>query len=155
VPQPEVTTGTAAGGAIPHHAVMRKLGTIALGVVIALGLALPAHAAPRRERYVANDAHFVLLAFLSGWSGIAMEGNISFVPTSDHAMIKIDDAVATGNVPVIVSTVDGVRHECLAAGRITALRGLVAHQRTWLYVMDTTYKGRCHAGATTGVISLL
>jgi hypothetical protein len=134
---------------------MRKLGTLALGVVMAFGLALPAHAAPQRQRYVANDAHVLLLAALSGWSGIALEGSISFVPRSEHAMIKIDDAVATDNVPVIVSTVDGMRYQCLAAGRITALRGLVPHQRTWLYVLDATYKGRCHAGATTGVISLL
>jgi hypothetical protein len=134
---------------------MRKLVTLALAAAIGIGFMQPVHAAPPRHRYVAHDAHFVVLAFLSGWTGVAMEGTLSFVPSSDHALIKLDDAVAKGNVPVIVSTVDGARHECVAAGRITVLRNLVPKRRTYLSVLDQTYRGGCAMGATTGVISLL
>jgi hypothetical protein len=134
---------------------MRKLAAIALGTIVALGLAAPAHAAPQRHRYVAHDSHFGVLAFVSGWTGIALEGTVSFVPTRDRATVTIDDVLADGTVPVIVSTVDGVRRECVAVGSKVTLGGLVPNRRTYLYVLDTTFKGRCTMGATAGVISLL
>jgi hypothetical protein len=134
---------------------MRKTITVLLGLALALGVALPAKAADgHRVRYVAHDAHFVVLAFVSGWTGVAMEGTISFVPTGDRATVKIDDVLAEGTVPVVVSTVDGARHTCMNAGSTTTLRDLVPNRRTYLYVLDETYRGRCRMGATTGIITL-
>src|SRR5207248_1550162 len=89
---------------------MRKWATLALGFVVAVGLAFPARAAAPQQRYVAQGDNFVLLAFMSSWTGIPVRGLVSFVPTADHATVTIHDALATGSVRVVISSADGVRY---------------------------------------------
>jgi hypothetical protein len=84
-----------------------------------------------------------------------MRGTVSFVPSANHASIKIADVEAHGTVPVVLSTADGVRRQCVATGAKTTLTDLIAGQRVWVYVLDSAHRGRCDMGATTGVLSIL
>jgi hypothetical protein len=134
---------------------MRKWGTFALGIVLALGIATPAHAgAVERHRYVANDFGSFVLAGVSQRSGMAVDGTVLFKATHDHVMVKIADRVAKGTVPLIINTTDGRRSQCVAVGRATRIDGLVAGEWVGFTLLDATYKGECHAGATAGMLTI-
>jgi hypothetical protein len=133
---------------------MRKLGTLALGVLLALGLMSPAQAAAIQHHYVAQGDDFVLLAFVSGWTGVPLRGTMSFVPTSNHASVKIADAAAVGTVPVVISSANGARYACVPVGAKTTIGDLVAGSRVWLYVLDAAHRGNCSVGGTTGLLTV-
>lgn len=133
---------------------MRKLGTLALGITLALAIASPAHAAPAKHRYVATGDDFTLQAFVSGWTGIPMRSAMSFVPTSSRAKIAIADRLAKGTVPVVLSSADGVRHACVSRGAQTTVGDLVPGNRVWVYVLDGSHRGACDSGGTTGVLTI-
>lgn len=132
---------------------MRKAATLVLGFVVALGVAFPAHAAAQQQRYVADDGQFVLEAFVSGWTGVPMNGMVSFVPTADQQTIVVKDVAPVAKLPLVVSTVEGTRFECVGNGADTTLLDLVPGQRIWLYVLDAAHRGGCAAGGTTGTIT--
>jgi hypothetical protein len=135
---------------------MRKWGTFALGIVLALGLAAPAKAAGavERHRYVANDFASFVLAGFSQRSGAALDGTVLFKAHGDHATVTIGDAVAKGTVPLIINTTDGRRAQCVTAGHPTRINGLVAGEWVGFTLLDATYKGECHAGATLGMMTI-
>ena len=132
---------------------MKKLGFFALALGMVLALARPAQAGTEKHRYVAQGDNFVLLAFVSGWTGMPMRGTVSFVPSSNRATIHIADVKSKGTVPLVLSSADGVRRTCGAAN--TTVTDLVPGQRVWVYVLDGAHRGRCDAGGTTGVLTIL
>ena len=134
---------------------MRRAATLLLGFIVALGVALPAHAAPQRYRYVADDGQFVLEAFVSSWTGLPVNGLVSFVPAADHETIVVTDVAPVANLPLVVNTAEGTRFECVGNGADTTLLDLVPGQRVWLYVLDAAHRGGCAVGGTTGTITLV
>ena len=135
---------------------MRRLGVIAFGLLLALAAASPAHAAPKRTRYVAHDFHFIVTAIAAQATGVALQGEIGFVARHERERIRIDDDVVNGTVPVVYGVErEGAQFRCLPTDHAAELSGLRPGARVWLYVLDTTYRGECRTGATTGRITLL
>ena len=134
---------------------IRKLILVfALGA--ALGFATPAHAGTiERHRYVANDFGSFALASTSQSTGTAVDGTVLFKAQSDHVVVRIADRVAKGTVPLIINTTDGGRVQCVRAGQATRIHGLVAGEWAGFTLLDATYKGECHAGATAGMLTIL
>ncbi|MEY2474346.1 MAG: hypothetical protein QOK28_3675 [Actinomycetota bacterium] len=134
---------------------MRKWGAFAVGIVLALAVASPAHAASvERHRYVANDFGSFMLASVSQSTGTAVDGTVLFKSQSDHVVLTVADRVATGTVPVIINTADGRRAQCVPVGHATRIGGLVAGEWAAFTLLDATYHGECHSGATVGMLTI-
>jgi hypothetical protein len=138
-----------------HAARMRKWGTFALGILLAVGMlsgvmAAPAQASIQR-RYVAEGDDFAVRAFVSGLTGVPMRSAVSFVPKSTTVSVSIKDGVRLGTIPVVVSTAKGARRMCV--GSNTQIGDLVTGRTVWLYVLAD--RGACQSGGTTGLLSIL
>ncbi|HVT77205.1 MAG TPA: hypothetical protein VHD87_09250 [Acidimicrobiales bacterium] len=135
---------------------MRRWATFGLGIVLALGVASPAHAAAgQHHRYVANDFASFVLASESQSTGDAVDGTVLFVAPSDHIVLTLHDAVAKGTVPVVVNTTDGSWVQCVSAtGRATRIDGFVRGEWAGLTLLDATFHGSCHTGATAGQLTI-
>lgn len=134
---------------------MRKGGMLALGFLLALSVASPAHAASAQtHHYVANDFASFPLAGFSQRTGMAVDGTVLFKATASHAVVTLADKVAKGTLPLVIETADGRRVQCVRNGRATRIDGLVAGEWAGLTVLDATYHGPCSAGATLGVMTI-
>ena len=134
---------------------MKRFAVVLAALAVAFGVALPAQASTiERHHYVANDFASFVLAGESQSTGIAVDGTVLFKAAADHAAVKLADRVARGTVPVIIDTTDGRRSQCVSVGHVTRIDGLVAGEWVGLTLLDATYHGACHAGATVGLLTI-
>ena len=128
----------------------------AVAAALAVGAAAPAHAGSvEKHRYVANDFGSFMLAGVSQSTGTAVDGTVLFKAHSDHVVVTLADRVAKGTVPLVIDTTDGRRVQCVPAGHATRINDLVAGEWTGFTLLDATYHGECHAGATAGMLTIL
>lgn len=127
-------------------------------VVIALFAGHPAAASAqssKRIRYVASNVYTFAAALASDATGIAVQGNVEFVPATDRITVKLDDAVGRWTMPVVVlQSGRVVRFVCVRDRVATTVAGLRPGTPAYLWIMDATANERCQTGATTGTLLL-
>jgi hypothetical protein len=135
---------------------MRRLVVGCVAVAFVLSVATPAHAGSvERHRYVANDFASFLLAGVSQSTGTAVDGTVLFKAHSDHVVVTLADRVAKGTVPLVINTSDGRRVQCVPAGHAARVDDLVAGEWVGFTLLDATFHGECHTGATAGMLTIL
>ena len=130
---------------------MRKWGTFALGIMLALGVVASPASATVQRRYVAQGDDFAVRAYVSGLTGVPLRGTVTFVPKSSTVSMTLTDTVGHGTIPVVISDAKGARHLCI--GSKTTVSDLVTGRQVWLFVLAD--RGACQAGGTTGLLSIL
>jgi hypothetical protein len=108
------------------------------------------------HRYVAHEAHFVGTAAASEASGTMFQGDLTFVPRSDHVTITVDDDVVESQTISVSVTHHGVsQHLCVLEGAPTRIVGLEPGVATSLVIWDAAYTDDCTSGGTTGVLTIV
>ena len=117
--------------------------------------AAPGHAltAASEHRYVAGNAYSGVVELASDASGVALQGMVKTRARSDRITITIDDdVVSRATIHVAVTGGSAVQHLCVVEGTPTTISGLTPGSLTYLWIHDATFRNRCAAGATTGVL---